>query len=165
MFVGGVLGFILDNTIPGKVIFRRSVGKMENEKQNGHIFSGTPKERGLLTWMKTLDDDDSTSAANPDSSYDLPFIGNFIRRLKDHKYKYHNQLYSSLCACLSFRVSVFRLFPISPTFHGFKAKHPKLPKVIGKNKVSITDIETAPKIQNNALSRDRLKEIYSANEN
>ncbi|OXA57747.1 solute carrier family 23 member 2 [Folsomia candida] len=119
MFVGGVLGFILDNTIPG-----------------------TPKERGLLTWMKTLDDDDSTSAANPDSSYDLPFIGNFIRR-----------------------VSVFRLFPISPTFHGFKAKHPKLPKVIGKNKVSITDIETAPKIQNNALSRDRLKEIYSANEN
>ncbi|XP_037305767.2 solute carrier family 23 member 1-like isoform X2 [Pungitius pungitius] len=48
MFVGGVLGFFLDNTIPG-----------------------TKRERGLLAWDKG-DPEDSTYAAGTDQVYDLP---------------------------------------------------------------------------------------------
>ncbi|XP_077949701.1 solute carrier family 23 member 1 isoform X3 [Gasterosteus aculeatus] len=49
MFVGGVLGFFLDNTIPG-----------------------TKRERGLLAWDKG-DPEDSAHAAGTDQVYDLPF--------------------------------------------------------------------------------------------
>ncbi|XP_068433603.1 solute carrier family 23 member 1-like [Clinocottus analis] len=49
MFVGGVLGFFLDNTIPG-----------------------TKRERGLLTWDKR-DPEDSAYAAGTEEVYDLPF--------------------------------------------------------------------------------------------
>uniref|UniRef100_A0A8C2ZRH1 Solute carrier family 23 member 1 n=1 Tax=Cyclopterus lumpus TaxID=8103 RepID=A0A8C2ZRH1_CYCLU len=49
MFVGGVLGFFLDNTIPG-----------------------TKRERGLLAWVK-MDPEDSIYAAGTEEVYDLPF--------------------------------------------------------------------------------------------
>ncbi|KAM6905867.1 solute carrier family 23 member 1-like [Lycodopsis pacificus] len=49
MFVGGVLGFFLDNTIPG-----------------------TKRERGLLAWGKA-DLEDSIYAAGAEEVYDLPF--------------------------------------------------------------------------------------------
>ncbi|KAK9531800.1 hypothetical protein VZT92_011205 [Zoarces viviparus] len=49
MFVGGVLGFFLDNTIPG-----------------------TKRERGLLAWGKA-DLEDSIYAAGTEEVYDLPF--------------------------------------------------------------------------------------------
>ncbi|XP_054474379.1 solute carrier family 23 member 1-like isoform X2 [Anoplopoma fimbria] len=49
MFVGGVLGFFLDNTIPG-----------------------TKRERGLLTWDK-VDLEDSIYAVGTEEVYDLPF--------------------------------------------------------------------------------------------
>ncbi|XP_031722098.1 solute carrier family 23 member 1-like isoform X1 [Anarrhichthys ocellatus] len=49
MFVGGVLGFFLDNTIPG-----------------------TKRERGLLAWGKA-DLEDSIYAAGTEGVYDLPF--------------------------------------------------------------------------------------------
>ncbi|XP_056284942.1 solute carrier family 23 member 1-like [Pseudoliparis swirei] len=49
MFVGGVLGFFLDNTIPG-----------------------TKRERGLLAWSPE-DPEDSVCAARTQEVYDLPF--------------------------------------------------------------------------------------------
>ncbi|KAL5009571.1 hypothetical protein ScPMuIL_011876 [Solemya velum] len=60
MFVGGMLGFILDNTVPG-----------------------TDEERGILKWrkqitVKTGDEGDTNNL----STYDLPFITPLLRRCK-----------------------------------------------------------------------------------
>ncbi|XP_077978022.1 solute carrier family 23 member 1-like [Glandiceps talaboti] len=57
MFVGGFLGFVLDNTIPG-----------------------TPKERGLLIWRQLMGEDDQDSESDNLKCYDLPFGMDFIRR-------------------------------------------------------------------------------------
>ncbi|XP_054474380.1 solute carrier family 23 member 1-like isoform X3 [Anoplopoma fimbria] len=56
MFVGGVLGFFLDNTIP---VFNATA-------------LGTKRERGLLTWDK-VDLEDSIYAVGTEEVYDLPF--------------------------------------------------------------------------------------------
>ncbi|XP_008331568.2 solute carrier family 23 member 1 isoform X2 [Cynoglossus semilaevis] len=70
MFVGGFLAFCLDNTIPG-----------------------TREERGLVEWTSF-----SSSSLSSSSSYDLPLVTPFIRR-----------------------ISWLRWFPISPSFTGFRA--------------------------------------------
>ncbi|XP_063422626.1 solute carrier family 23 member 1-like [Mytilus trossulus] len=63
MFVGGMIGFILDNTVPG-----------------------TDEERGIIKWRNQL----STTGASDDttykSTYDLPFIMPFLRRYKCFSY-------------------------------------------------------------------------------
>ncbi|XP_012946766.1 solute carrier family 23 member 1 [Aplysia californica] len=58
MFVGGVLAFILDNTIPG-----------------------TREERGLKTWDAAKDNGDSLS-----STYDMPYIQPFLNRITCLRY-------------------------------------------------------------------------------
>ncbi|WAR17070.1 S23A2-like protein [Mya arenaria] len=63
MFVGGILGFILDNTVPG-----------------------TDEERGLKTWRQNLSDKGEASDLEERKVYDLPFIGNHIRRVNCLKY-------------------------------------------------------------------------------
>lgn len=55
MFVGGFLGFILDNTVPG-----------------------TDEERGIKLWRKALVKADASSGY--DKTYDLPFIMGCLRR-------------------------------------------------------------------------------------
>ncbi|XP_061563235.1 solute carrier family 23 member 1-like isoform X1 [Cololabis saira] len=50
MFVGGFIGFFLDNTIPG-----------------------TKRERGLLTWNKVPNEDSGDAMVSEEEVYDLPF--------------------------------------------------------------------------------------------
>ncbi|MCI4380377.1 hypothetical protein PGIGA_G00239110 [Pangasianodon gigas] len=58
MFIGGFLGFILDNTIPG-----------------------TDEERGIKRWRKTADGSTSAVFSNQ-SCYDLPFCMNFLHKFE-----------------------------------------------------------------------------------
>ncbi|CAL4067194.1 unnamed protein product, partial [Meganyctiphanes norvegica] len=65
MFIGGMLGLILDNTIPG-----------------------TPEERGIIKWQAlikpTKKEQEDGSRINIDqSSYDLPFVMDLLRRYTD----------------------------------------------------------------------------------
>ncbi|XP_053374414.1 solute carrier family 23 member 2-like isoform X2 [Mercenaria mercenaria] len=63
MFVGGALGFILDNTIPG-----------------------TDEERGIKKWRKlTLEDEESTGGSRM-HIYDLPLIQNYLDNVQIFKY-------------------------------------------------------------------------------
>lgn len=83
MFIGGALGLILDNTIPG-----------------------SEEERGLTKWRAHR----ATNRAGEEtesemSSYDLPFVMNFVRRTKWMAY-----------------------IPVSPTFKGFQQYRRFLPK-------------------------------------
>ncbi|XP_072014364.1 solute carrier family 23 member 1-like [Amphiura filiformis] len=55
VFVGGMIGFFLDNTIPG-----------------------TLEERGILQWLEAADVNDTTLSSI--KGYDLPFGMNYIRR-------------------------------------------------------------------------------------
>ncbi|XP_072014363.1 solute carrier family 23 member 1-like [Amphiura filiformis] len=55
VFVGGMIGFFLDNTIPG-----------------------TLEERGILQWLEAADENDPTLSSI--KGYDLPFGMNYIRR-------------------------------------------------------------------------------------
>ncbi|XP_072051815.1 solute carrier family 23 member 1-like [Amphiura filiformis] len=55
VFVGGMIGFFLDNTIPG-----------------------TLEERGMLKWLEAADENDPTLSSI--KGYDLPFGMNYIRR-------------------------------------------------------------------------------------
>lgn len=58
MFVGGIIGFILDNTVPG-----------------------TTEERGLLSWRKSLIDERHTE--NKDLQiYEFPYVTKYMRRVK-----------------------------------------------------------------------------------
>ncbi|ELT94865.1 hypothetical protein CAPTEDRAFT_177506 [Capitella teleta] len=54
MFVGGVIGFFLDNTVPG-----------------------TAKERGIVAWNEQLETGDSSDISE---CYDLPYVTKYIRR-------------------------------------------------------------------------------------
>ncbi|XP_053640253.2 solute carrier family 23 member 1-like isoform X1 [Cherax quadricarinatus] len=70
MFIGGGLGFLFDNTIPG-----------------------TAKERGLLGWNKHyrqqdgyLPQDPDSGCCHPSSSYDMPFGMKVISRIKWLRY-------------------------------------------------------------------------------
>jgi len=58
MFVGGVIGFILDNTIPG-----------------------TDEERGIKKWREALVGGDEDSLPSEQEVYDLPLVSKYIRRL------------------------------------------------------------------------------------
>ena len=60
MFIGGLVGFILDNTVPG-----------------------TAKERGLLAWNKQAE---SSSASADYECYNLPYITKYLHKLKWAKY-------------------------------------------------------------------------------
>ncbi|XP_064100264.1 solute carrier family 23 member 1-like isoform X2 [Macrobrachium nipponense] len=74
MFIGGALGVILDNTIPG-----------------------SDEERGLTKWRNQYNEDHAGEETGEEtSSYDLPFVMNFVRRTKWMAY-----------------------VPVSPTFTGF----------------------------------------------
>ncbi|XP_072026599.1 solute carrier family 23 member 1-like [Amphiura filiformis] len=57
VFVGGMIGFFLDNTIPG-----------------------TLEERGMMKWLEAADENDPTLSSI--KGYDLPFGMNYIRRSK-----------------------------------------------------------------------------------
>ncbi|XP_074640427.1 solute carrier family 23 member 2-like [Tubulanus polymorphus] len=61
MFVGGLIGFVLDNTVPG-----------------------TAEERGILKWRQ--DASNSGALAGKDSSYDLPYVTRWLKRQKWSKY-------------------------------------------------------------------------------
>ncbi|XP_055048202.2 solute carrier family 23 member 2 [Misgurnus anguillicaudatus] len=58
MFIGGFLGFVLDNTIPG-----------------------SDEERGIKSWRKAVHDGTQTHSTDL-SCYDLPFCTNFVQRFK-----------------------------------------------------------------------------------
>ncbi|XP_060741910.1 solute carrier family 23 member 2 [Tachysurus vachellii] len=58
MFIGGFLGFILDNTIPG-----------------------TDEERGIKRWRESVDGRTSAIFSNQ-SCYDLPFCTNFLQKFR-----------------------------------------------------------------------------------
>ncbi len=59
MFVGGVVGFVLDNTIPG-----------------------TAEERGIVQWKAQLETtDDVASAARIAETYDIPLVTRYLRRV------------------------------------------------------------------------------------
>ncbi|GFY55649.1 hypothetical protein TNIN_424321 [Trichonephila inaurata madagascariensis] len=58
MLIGGFIGFVLDNIIPG-----------------------TDEERGLLAWRKQTRTDSNSS-----KSYELPFISNFLKKFPVFKY-------------------------------------------------------------------------------
>ncbi|XP_060067626.1 solute carrier family 23 member 1-like [Ylistrum balloti] len=75
MLVGGVVGFILDNTIPG-----------------------TPEERGLTKWRSV---DSSTSGTTTDISvYDIPLIQPFLDKMFWPKYvPFCPRFESSVCSC------------------------------------------------------------------
>ncbi|KAL4240898.1 hypothetical protein ACF0H5_001680 [Mactra antiquata] len=59
MFVGGVVGFILDNTVPGTV-----------------------EERGIKSWRKVYSAGTDVKEKEDDVTYDLPFIMGCLRRQK-----------------------------------------------------------------------------------
>jgi len=79
MFVGGLVGFILDNTVPG-----------------------TEKERGMIQWRahltvkKSSSEETNKTSAHPNTEtnfqastiacYDLPFITNWLRKSKFCRY-------------------------------------------------------------------------------
>ena len=64
MFVGGLLGFVLDNTMPG-----------------------TPEERGLIKWRARLTDESGEELKVASVKiYDLPFGLNKLRSFKICKY-------------------------------------------------------------------------------
>lgn len=63
MLVGGFIGFVLDNIIPG-----------------------TDEERGLLTWRKQTGTDSNSARHLPSRSYELPFINNFLKKYSFFKY-------------------------------------------------------------------------------
>ena len=61
MFVGGLVGFVLDNTVPG-----------------------TPEERGIRKWREILrDSDDKHVGIASIHTYDLPFG---LNKLSNHKF-------------------------------------------------------------------------------
>lgn len=59
MFVGGVVGFLLDNTVPG-----------------------TPEERGMLKWKKQMSSDTADDKRRRQRVYDLPYVTDFLYRHK-----------------------------------------------------------------------------------
>ncbi|XP_045214461.2 solute carrier family 23 member 2-like isoform X2 [Mercenaria mercenaria] len=59
MFVGGFVGFVLDNTVPG-----------------------SDEERGIKSWRKTYTADPNNVDSIEDDTYDLPFIMNCLRQHK-----------------------------------------------------------------------------------
>lgn len=63
MFVGGAIGFILDNTIPG-----------------------TDEERGIRKWRKLTAEDDNSTSHSRMYIYDIPFIQKYLNRLEIVKY-------------------------------------------------------------------------------
>lgn len=99
MFVGGFLAFCLDNTIPGSTHTVKEISdwwwrSSAAPKTVVICFPlGTREERGLVEWTSF-----SSSSLSSSSSYDLPLVTPFIRR-----------------------ISWLRWFPISPSFTGFRA--------------------------------------------
>ncbi|XP_014674568.1 PREDICTED: solute carrier family 23 member 2-like [Priapulus caudatus] len=78
MFVGGVTGFVLDNTVPG-----------------------TLAERGLLQWRKQLVVEGDTEDRTNGSTYDFPFGMNLVRKVSCFRYvpicpTFSGRLYSNL---------------------------------------------------------------------
>ena len=64
MFVGGILGFILDNTIPG-----------------------TKEERGIIAWENQhIQHQKQEDSQNSGDTYDIPFITGILRRYKWTQY-------------------------------------------------------------------------------
>ena len=66
MAIGGALGFLLDNTLPG-----------------------TLEERGLKKWRKQYTDTSNDSTSNISASihsYDIPFITGFLQKFRFTKY-------------------------------------------------------------------------------
>ncbi|XP_076348508.1 solute carrier family 23 member 1-like isoform X1 [Tachypleus tridentatus] len=71
MFIGGLIAFVLDNSIPV-------------------LISGTDEERGVIRWREqglehNTTEDDLLTLSSP-STYDLPFGMNVIKRYKIFKY-------------------------------------------------------------------------------
>ena len=62
MFVGGFLGFFLDNTIPG-----------------------SPEERGITAWNRQYQTEERTDV-EATSTYDLPFVTSCLRKTKWARY-------------------------------------------------------------------------------
>ena len=97
MFVAGVLGFTLDNTIPG-----------------------TPEERGLVAWKKqheAFQDDGSVSKI-----YDIPFITPYLERSVFNSLQICKKLGRNLHLydISSNRTSWAKYIPSLPTYKGLK---------------------------------------------
>ena len=90
MFLAMLLGFILDNTIPG-----------------------TPEERGLIKWQNQHETGDCGGAGRL-SVYDLPFITPWLQRLCSHSsvkvlryiFPYFRQKWSKYIPCLPVKSDV-----------------------------------------------------------
>ena len=108
MFVGGFIGFFLDNTIPGKVIEDFLLQRSLSMKCDfifliilshstcfhclvlilcGVVIIGTKKERGIALWLKMRDlqgIDECTDQLERrlEDVYGIPFISEFIKRHK-----------------------------------------------------------------------------------
>ena len=76
MFVAGFIGFVLDNTIPGRFQKINRLNEITNQ-QHWHKFPGTREERGLVAWEAQFAKDSDSS---DESCYDIPFVMGLIRK-------------------------------------------------------------------------------------
>lgn len=85
MFIGGFFGFVLDNTIPGRLL--TLFGKYDAGSFLQFLlryFSGTDKERGIRGW-KDKDQGDSRTTCDQ-SCYDIPYCGALLERFRCSRY-------------------------------------------------------------------------------
>ncbi len=85
MFTAGVLGFFLDNTIPGKII--QQINKRKSSFDERISLKGTDEERGLTKWLAHPDSNTKSSNEEseherelPQCTYDIPLITPWLKR-------------------------------------------------------------------------------------
>ena len=82
MFTAGVLGFFLDNTIPGK---QNTWNKIKKLFQSFVLQKGTDEERGLTKWLAHPDpntkwNNEESEKELPQCTYDIPLITPWLKR-------------------------------------------------------------------------------------
>lgn len=86
ILVGGCLGCLLDNLIPGlcnsNFKIKSSSAQEISEHLFFHLFQGTKEERGLVAWENemSLEGGDENSNASTSSTFDFPFGMDALRR-------------------------------------------------------------------------------------
>jgi hypothetical protein len=85
MFTAGVLGFFLDNTIPGKIT--RQLNFYKSSLDEKISLKGTDEERGLTKWLahpdpnaKSSNEESAHERELPQCTYDIPLITPWLKR-------------------------------------------------------------------------------------